>query len=88
MSVDEDVIREALDRIDDERGRIEGGLLHGGEWIPAAHSHGSGLSIDLQTMSPDLTERELQMYRLGRAEAYGEILEELGGALLDGYELD
>lgn len=84
MSVDESDIAVALDRLDDERLQMEGGLLHGDQWIPAAHRNGRRLSIDLQTMSPDLTERELQLYRLGKIEAYGEILEELGDELLDG----
>jgi hypothetical protein len=84
MSIDESDLAVALDRLDDERLQMEGGLFHGDQWIPAAHRHGSRLSIDLQTMSPDLTERELQLYRLGKIEAYGEILEELGDELLDG----
>lgn len=88
MSIDESDLAVALDNLDDERLQMEGALLHGDQWIPAAHRHGSRLSIDLQTMSPDLTERELQLYRLGKIEAYGEILEELGDELLDGgYEL-
>lgn len=84
MSIDESDLAVALDSLDDERVQMEGALFHGDQWIPAAHRHGSRLSIDLQTMSPDLTERELQLYRLGRIEAYGEILEELGEELLDG----
>lgn len=88
MSVEEEVIREALDRVDEQREILEGELLTQEEWIPATHRTGARLSIDLQTMAEDLTERELALWKLGRVEARGRVLEELGDALLDGYELE
>lgn len=88
MTIDESDLREALDQIDKQRETFQAELLTQEEWVPAAHRHDSGrLTVDLQTMTPDLTKRELQMWQLGRVEARGKVLEELGDALLDGYEL-
>ncbi|ELZ49858.1 hypothetical protein C465_01344 [Halorubrum distributum JCM 9100] len=88
MPIDEGDLREALDRIDKDRQMLEGDLFHGEQWIPAAHRNEGRLSIDLQTMTPDLTERELQMWRLGRIEGRGEVMMEIGDAFRDGYELE
>ena len=88
MTIDEEELREALDRVDKQREMLEGELLTHEKWIPAAHRTDGRLSIDLQTMAEDLTERELALWKLGRVEARGRVLEELGDALLDGYELE
>ena len=89
MTIDEDDLREALDSVDKTREILEDELLMQEEWIPAAHRADGRLSIDLQTMAEDLSDREFALWKLGRVEARGRVLEELGEALLDGeYELD
>lgn len=81
--IDESELADVVEGIDTYREMIEGELFYDENWIPAMHRNGDRVELDIEALEEDLTERELVMWRLGRVEARGKVVEKISDELLD-----
>ena len=81
--IDESELQAALESVEAHRETLEAELFYDDGWMPAMYRSGDQLSLAMQTMDEELSDREMKMFRLGRVEARARVTREISDRLLD-----